>query len=229
VAELLIVEDDELIASSLVRAFGTRGHRAVVEGSLAGGRSRLDAADLVLCDLGLPDGDGLRLVSEVAARRPGLPVIVLTARADEADVVAGLGSGAVDYVSKPFALAELLARVDAHLRQAAALGLGPTRRAGPMRVGDLEIDPVARRVLQAGATVALRPRELDLLLRLARSAGEAVPREVLMRDVWGAGWWGSTKTLDVHVNALRRQLGEVPGSPRRIVTVRGFGYRLEAG
>jgi DNA-binding response OmpR family regulator len=226
VADLLIVEDDELIASSLVRALGTRGHRTVVEGSLAGGRARIATADLVLCDLGLPDGDGLRLVAELAVQRPGLPVIVLTARAEEADVVAGLGSGAVDYIRKPFALGELLARVDAHLRHAAARRPAPDRD-GPIRVGDLEVDPVARRVRQAGTPLDLRPRELDLLVRLARSAGEAVSRADLMRDVWGPDWWGSTKTLDVHVNALRRRLGEEPGAPRRIVTVRGFGYRLE--
>jgi len=225
VAAIVIVEDDDLIATSLARALRATGHDVTVASSIADGRAQLARAELVLCDLGLPDGEGLDLIAEIAATRPGLPVIALTARAEEADVVAGLTSGAVDYVTKPFRLAELQARIEAHLRQAAS-----TAGAAPhtlIRVGDLELDLDARRVTVAGAEVALRPREFDLLARLARDAGRVVRREDIMSDVWDENWWGSTKTLDVHLNALRRKLGEEPGTPSRITAIRGVGYRLE--
>jgi DNA-binding response OmpR family regulator len=229
VAEILLVEDDDLIANGLARALGASGHRVVVAGSLAAARRVVGEASLVLCDLGLPDGDGLDLVAEIAATRPTVPVIVLTARTEEADVVAGLGSGAIDYVTKPFHLAELQARVTAQLRRA-AMGEARADRVRPvLRVGDLEVDVGARTVRVGGAPIQLRPKELDLLIRLAEAEGDAVPRAVLMCDVWGEGWWGSTKTLDVHVSGLRRRLGEVPGSHSRVVTVRGVGYRLEPG
>jgi DNA-binding response OmpR family regulator len=228
VADILIVEDDELIASSLARALGVIGHRGIVEGTVAGGRSRLDDAALVLCDLGLPDGDGLDLVTEIAQRRPTLPVIVLTARAEEADVVDGLWCGAVDYIVKPFVLAELLARVSAQLRFASALEQDRDRP-GLIRLQDVEIDTEAHRVRQRGIELDLRPKELALLVRLAMAQGTAVPRDTLMHDVWGAGWWGSTKTLDVHVSALRRRLGPSPSAPHYITTVRNVGYRAETG
>jgi DNA-binding response OmpR family regulator len=225
VAEILIVEDDDLIATGLARALRSAGHEPVVAGTVAAARELAGGADLVLCDLGLPDGDGLDLIADIAAARPGVPVIALTARAEEGDVVAGLASGAVDYVTKPFRLAELQARIAAHLRQASA---GPSARSGVVEVGDLGIDLDARRVTVGGEEVALRPREFDLLARLAADAGKVVRREDIMRDVWDEHWWGSTKTLDVHLNALRRKLGEEPGSPSRITAIRGVGYRLEA-
>lgn len=225
-ARIVIVEDDELIATSLARALGAAGHEVAVAATLAAAETSVVDADLVLCDLGLPDGDGLDLITTLARDRPGLPVIALTARAEEGDVVAGLATGAVDYVTKPFRLAELRARIDAHLRQAAATRPGG-RRGGVLRVGDLTIDLGARRVVAGGREVALRPREFDLLARLASDAGDVVRREDIMTDVWDENWWGSTKTLDVHVNALRRKLGEEPGTPSRITAIRGVGYRLE--
>lgn len=225
VSELLIVEDDELIASSLTRALRASGHRVTVTSTVAEADREVDVADLVLCDLGLPDGDGLDLIARIADRRPGLPVIALTARAEEADVVAGLTSGAVDYVTKPFRLAELQARIAAHLRQAAT-GPGGSAEDDVLRVDDLVIDRGARRVRVDDREVELRPREFDLLARLAVEAGRVVRREDLMHDVWDENWWGPTKTLDVHVNALRRKLGEEPGAGSRITAVRGVGYRL---
>jgi DNA-binding response OmpR family regulator len=157
-------------------------------------------------------------------------VIVLTARREEADVVISLEMGAVDYVVKPFRLAELLARVAAHLRFAAGrvehVGADDDREAV---VGDVTIDRGARRVRVGEREVALRPKEFDVLERLARDAGVVVTRERLIDDVWDENWWGSTKTLDVHINALRRKLGEEPGGPSRIVTIRGVGYRLDDG
>lgn len=226
VASLLIVEDDALIASSLARALRAVGHEVDVVGTLAEGVARADHADLVVCDLGLPDGDGLDLIRSITEARPGRPVIALTARAEEGDIVAGLSSGAVDYVTKPFGLAELQARITAQLRAAGA-GTGRGRGEGVRSIGDLGIDLRARRVTVGGEEVVLRPREFDLLARLAADVGQVVRREDIMNDVWDENWWGSTKTLDVHVHALRRKLGEEPGQPSRITAIRGVGYRLE--
>jgi len=218
---LLVVEDDQLIASSLSRGLRGSGYEVVVVSSVAEAMGAFESADLVLCDLGLPDGDGLDLIATMARQRPSLPIVALTARAEEADVVAGLATGAVDYVVKPFRLAELQARIAAQLRQ---FNTGSSRR---MCIGDLIVDTDSRRVFVAGEEVELRPREFDLLARLAVDAGRVVSREVLMHDVWDEHWWGSTKTLDVHLNGIRRKLGEEPGTPSRITAIRGVGYRLE--
>ncbi|MGN6695025.1 MAG: response regulator transcription factor [Aquihabitans sp.] len=227
-ASILIVEDDELIATSLARALNAAGHEATIAGTVAEATPHLLGADLVLCDLGLPDGDGLDLIARFTEQHPAVPVIVLTARAEEADIVAGLSFGAVDYVTKPFRLAELQARIAAQLRQAAATSAA-IATSGSTTIGDLVIDLGARKVTVAGRPVELRPREFDLLARLAAEPGIVVRRDDIMRDVWDEHWWGSTKTLDVHLNSLRRKLGEEPGSTSRITAVRGVGYRLEAG
>lgn len=234
---VLVVEDDALIASSLQRALAAHGYEAAVCAQVAEARTLIDGhpPDLVLLDLGLPDGDGSEVAAHVARHHPTVPVIVLTARAAEIDVVLGLESGAVDYVVKPFRLAELLARIASHLRlrdaalahSAAAAGAQPTDPERVVAVGDLAVDRGSRTVTVAGRPVALRPKEFDLLERLARDAGTVITREQLITEVWDEHWWGSTKTLDVHVNSIRRKLGEHAGQPSRISTVRGVGYRLE--
>ncbi len=233
---MLVVEDDALIASSLQRALAAHGYEAAVCAHVAEARVLIDGhpPDLVLLDLGLPDGDGSEVAAHVARHHPTIPVIVLTARATEIDVVLGLESGAVDYVVKPFRLAELLARIASHLRLRDALsgGAAPTPGSGRdpgrvLAVGDLAVDRGSRTVTVTGEPVALRPKEFDLLERLARDAGTVITREQLITEVWDEHWWGSTKTLDVHVNSIRRKLGEQAGQPSRISTVRGVGYRLE--
>jgi DNA-binding response OmpR family regulator len=227
---VLLVEDDALIASSLQRALVGRGYDVDAVATVADAIGAIDrgSPDLVLLDLGLPDGDGGDVAAHVAATHPAVPVIVLTARSSEVDVVLGLEAGAVDYVVKPFRLAELLARIDAHIRMRAAMhdevGNG---NAAEIVVGDVVVHVASRRVLVGGEEVALRPKEYDLLERLARVAGQVVTREQLIEDVWDENWWGSTKTLDVHVNSLRRKMGEAPGEPSRVTTIRGVGYRLE--
>ncbi|MFT3853934.1 MAG: response regulator transcription factor [Ilumatobacteraceae bacterium] len=225
-ATVLVVEDDELIASSLARVLRGRGHRVDLASTVAGATASIAAAppDLVLLDLGLPDGDGREVCELVVHRHPHVPVVVLTARGDEVNVVDGLEMGAVDYVVKPFRLAELLARIDAHLRFARG---GHGRPGDGIRVGDLDVDVPSRRVRLAGCDVALRPKEFDVLALLACHAGAVVTREQLIDEVWDEHWWGSTKTLDVHINALRRKLGEQPGGSSRITTIRGVGYRLD--
>jgi DNA-binding response OmpR family regulator len=229
-ASVLVVEDDELIASSLARALATQGYEVEVAGTVAAAlrHVRDGRADLVLLDLGLPDGDGIEVCEAVVQHSPTVPVVVLTARREEIDVVLGLDAGAVDYMVKPFRLAELLARIATHLRYAAQV-IAERDAGAPSRhvVGDLVVDRRARRVTIGGREIVLRPREFDLLARLARDAGQVVTREQLIDDVWDKNWWGSTKTVDVHVNALRRKFGEKAGEPSRIVTLRGVGYRLE--
>jgi DNA-binding response OmpR family regulator len=225
-AELLLVEDDKEIGDQLAQSLSAQGHRV---GWARTGRAALEhvarsgPVDLVLLDLGLPDLDGTELCRRLRARLPDAVIVMLTARTDEIDVVLGLDAGADDYLTKPFRLTELLARVRAHLRRGSvAPAPEPVVEVGPLRV-----DSVARRALVGGAEVPLRPKEFDLLSVLVRHAGEALPRERLMTEVWDENWFGSTKTLDMHVLALRRKLAEagLPGEP--ITTLRGVGYRYE--
>ena len=191
---------------------------------VARGRPALAAADegvgLVILDLGLPDVDGIDVCRRLRNARPDLAILIVTARDQELDVVAGLDAGADDYLVKPFRLSELLARVRAHLRRAAASE--PDDRDEPLRAGGVVVDRAARRAWCRGEELALRPKEFDLLALLVAEAGRAVTRERIMRDVWDTAWMGSTKTLDTHVLALRHKLG-----PEAITTLRGIGYRFE--
>jgi DNA-binding response OmpR family regulator len=228
---VLVVEDDALIASSLVRALRANGYEARDVASVAGAIDAIDSdpPDLVLLDLGLPDGDGAAVAVHVAREHPTMPVIVLTARDSEVDVVLGLEAGAVDYVIKPFRLAELLARIASHLRMRQAHEASQRDQSldGRIELDDLRVDVAARRVSLSGDEIALRPKEFDVIRLLAEAAGTVVTREQLIEEVWDENWWGSTKTLDVHINSIRRKLGEQAGEPSRITTIRGVGYRLE--
>jgi len=225
-ASVLVVEDDEVIGGHLLSALLANGYHTRWAATVAAARAAAAAEppDLVLLDLGLPDGDGLDLAREVRLSLPDAVIVVLTARSAELDVIAGLDAGADDYLSKPFRLSEVLARMRAHLR----------RRAGPVaadrRTGDLSVDPVARRVSFAGTEVRLRPKEFEVLALLAGRIGEAVGRRELMDRVWDERWFGSTKTLDVTVASLRQHLVDAgatgPNAPL-LVTLRGFGYRLD--
>jgi DNA-binding response OmpR family regulator len=237
-SRVLIVEDDEVIGATVESALRANGH--VVERHL-GGRAGLRAAgvflpELILLDLGLPDRDGLAVCRELRTQLPSVVIVLLTARTDQLDIVSGLESGADDYLTKPFSVVELLARVRAHLRRAGGEVTEPSVSDRPLVVGSLTVDPGSRRVLVGGLEVSLRAREFDLLARFARAPGVAVRREDLMADVWDQNWFGSTKTLDVHVASLRRRLREVAGIAGEdaienlpdIVTLRGYGYRLNA-
>jgi DNA-binding response OmpR family regulator len=227
VARVLVVEDDETIGSLLAARLSAHGYETcwVRTGRAALREAVLAEFDLVLLDLGLPDLDGVEVCRQLRLRQPGCVLVMLTARKDEMDVVVGLEAGADDYLTKPFRLAELLARVRAHLRR------GIARPAPVAAVGDLTVDVGARRCLLGGQEVRLRAKEFDLLARLAAEPGVAVSRTTLMADVWDENWFGSTKTLDVHVAALRRRLEEAAAAagarPVAITTLRGHGYRLE--
>jgi DNA-binding response OmpR family regulator len=230
-AELLVIEDEEKIGQLLVSALTANGYSVTwrQDGQGAFAAARNGSYDLVLLDLGLPDVDGIEVCRMLKRSQPQCVVVVLTARRDEMDVIEGLESGADDYLTKPFRMTELLARVRAHLRRA-SVGEFVSEA---FTSGDLTIDPPARRCLVRDREVALRPKEFDLLARLASDAGRAVTREALMDDVWDRNWFGSTKTLDVHIAALRHRLAEAadafepPAVIPAITTLRGHGYRLE--
>ncbi len=227
-AALLLVEDDEEIGRILETTLRANGHQ--VSWMRTGSGALVAAAsttfELVLLDLGLPDVDGLDVCRELRLRLPRCVVVLLTARRDEMDVVVGLESGADDYVTKPFGVAALLARIRAHLRRSDSNAPAPV----PYRDGDLVVDHEARRCFVAGRELQLRPKEYELLARLTRQPGQALSRTTLMADVWDANWFGSTKTLDVHMAGVRRSLARHGGDGARVpavTTLRGFGYRLE--
>lgn len=233
---LLLVEDDERISGPLARMLAAEGFwvRHVATGAAA-----LDAfaevqPDLVVLDLTLPDIDGLEVCRRLREHDRHTPIVMLTARSDEVDVVVGLGAGADDYVAKPFRVAELVARLRARVRArdaepgaGAAAGPGTTRT--PSTATGLIVDAAARRVWMHGTELTLTPKEFDLLALLAAEVGTAVRRERIMTEVWDEHWWGSTRTLDTHVASLRRKLGDTTDPPQVITTVRGVGFRLERG
>jgi two-component system, OmpR family, response regulator RegX3 len=222
---VLLVEDEESITAPLSEALTREGFEPVVAGTaaealeLAASRS----PDLVLLDLGLPDASGLDVCRELRSRST-VPIIMVTARGEEMDRVVGLEVGADDYVVKPFSAREVIARIRAVLRRTAA----PAPRAldEVVEVGDVRVDRAKRSASFAGEPLELSRKEFDLLQLLVDSAGAVVTRERLIDEVWDTNWFGSTKTLDVHVSALRKKLGDDPGTPRYIHTVRGVGFRF---
>jgi two-component system response regulator RegX3 len=220
---VLLVEDDPAIAASLREGLARFGYEVgwVTTGSEA---LAAEPPDVVLLDLGLPDMDGLDVCRRLRARS-SVPIIVVTARGDEVDTVAGLEVGADDYVAKPFGVREIVARIRAVTRRHGidATGETPETAPPPLRIGAVSIDVPARRVVRHDDEVALAPKEFDLLVALTRRIGSVITREALIDEVWDTHWFGSTRTLDVHVSALRQKLG-----PEIVITtVRGVGFRVE--
>jgi DNA-binding response OmpR family regulator len=218
---ILIIEDDDAISSGLTRVLESQGY---APRHFASGRPALAAVDesvaLVVLDLGLPDMDGIEVCRKLRAARPDLAILILSARDQELDVVAGLDAGADDYLVKPFRLSELLARVRAHIRRGVAAT--PVAGSEPLRAGAVTVDLAARRAWHSDDELTLRPKEFDLLALLVAEAGRVVTRERIMDEVWDTRWLGSTKTLDTHVLTLRQKLG-----PGAITTLRSVGYRFE--
>jgi len=215
--KLLLVEDDDSIADPLVAGLEREGFR-VTRAATGAEALAAEPAELVLLDLRLPDLDGLTVCRELRARSE-VPVIIVSARGEEVDRVVGLELGADDYLVKPFGLRELVARIRAVSRRSAAR---PDGDSDSIAAGPVKIDLRAHRVTVDGREVQLTGKEFDLLTVLARDAGAVVDRERLLREVWHTTWYGSSKTVDVHIASLRRKLGD----PGLIETVRGIGLRF---
>jgi len=226
---ILVVEDNPDLAFGLRNNLEIEGYAVdVAEDGTRGLEMALGASpDLVLLDLMLPGLDGFRVLQGLRQGGSRIPVLILTARGDEADKVRGLRLGADDYVTKPFGLLELLARVEALLRRASPAQARQEAEPAPIRFGEVEIDPAARTVRREGAEVALAPKELDLLLALIARGGRIASRVELMREVWGHRAAIISRTVDTHVAELRRKLERDPANPRHILTVRKAGYRFQ--
>ena len=224
---VLLVEDEASIAEPLAEAIGREGFETRVAGTAA--ESLALAAeiepDLVLLDVMLPDGSGFDVCRELR-QRTRVPIIMLTARGEEADRIVGLELGADDYVVKPFSARAVIARIRAVLRRTEA----PSGRddTGPIEIGELRLDPAKREVTKDGQALELSRKEYELLALLMQNAGTVVTRQQALEDVWDTTWFGSTKTLDVHVSGLRRKLGDDSSEPRFLHTVRGVGFRFTA-
>jgi DNA-binding response OmpR family regulator len=215
---VLVVEDDDAIAVPLMAGLEREGFGVT---RVATGAAALEAegAEIVLLDLGLPDIDGFEVCRRLRGRSD-VPILVISARGQEVDRVVGLELGADDYLVKPFGFRELLARIRAVTRRTGAA----TDTARPQQIGQLEIDRRTRRIRVADDEIALTPKEFDLLTCLAENPGTVVTRQELLTEVWDPHWYGPSRTIDVHVESLRKKLGD----PRWIETIRGVGFRLGA-
>jgi two-component system response regulator RegX3 len=220
---ILIVDDERAITDPLADSLKREGFAPSVAATATEARVALDDADpdIVVLDVMLPDGDGRELCRDIRSASD-VPIIMLTARAEEVDRIVGLELGADDYVAKPFSARELAARIRAILRRAAE----GTKRRGAIEIGPIRLDPASRTVTKSGDRVELAAREFDLLHLLMQNAGNVLRREEIMDRVWDEHWFGPTKTLDVHISWLRKKLEEDPPSPRYIATIRGVGFRF---
>jgi two-component system, OmpR family, response regulator RegX3 len=226
--KVLFVEDESSISGPFSKALAREGFEPVVAATAERALQLAEEIDpdIVLLDLTLPDGDG-RDVCRAIRRRSNVPILMLTARGTETDRIVGLEIGADDYVVKPFSGAEVIARIRAVLRRTGS-NAAPEEAPEPVTVGDLHVDPGARRARLGNEELQLSRKEFDLLAELVSHAGRVVTREDLMSRVWDENWFGSTKTLDVHIRWLRQKLGDAPESPRYVHTVRGVGFRFTA-
>ncbi|MFW7413678.1 response regulator transcription factor [Demequina sp. SO4-18] len=219
---IVLVEDDPTISEPLTRALSREGYDVAWHGNGMGGVGAADDADLVILDLGLPDIDGVDVARRIRDKGLQVPILMLTARADEVDLVVGLDAGADDYVTKPFRLAELLARVRALLRRRLTAD-----DAQDLAVRGVRVDVGGHRAFLDDRELQLSGKEFDLLHLLVANAGSVVSRDTLMREVWEADPGAPSKTLDMHVSWLRRKLGDDASDPSYITTVRGMGFRFE--
>jgi DNA-binding response OmpR family regulator len=220
---ILVVEDDRSLREGLAMNFQLQGYRVV---TAADGDEGMQLAfdahpDLIVLDIMLPGWSGLEILTEIRAKAGEVPVLLLSARGKTEHKLEGFELGADDYVTKPFELPELLARVEALLRR------GRRTAEPPIRFGEVEVDPLRRTVVVRGAQVALSARELDLLLLLARSPGRPFSRETILDRIWGWGFDGTIRTVDNFIMALRQKIEADPSRPRHIRTVRQVGYKLD--
>ena len=219
---VLVVEDEPGIAEPLAAHLAREGFEATAVGTVADARDAVEHTppDVVVLDVMLPDGDGRDLCRELRASSD-VPILLLTARGADADRIVGLEIGADDYIVKPFSAGELVARIRAILRRTGRVSVRHV-----VELVDLRLDLDARTLTKGGTPVSLAAREFDLLSLLMSRAGTVVRREEIMDEVWDPHWFGSTKTLDVHIAWLRKKLGDDPAHPRYITTIRGVGFRF---
>ncbi len=229
---ILVVEDDETLLDVLRYNLAKEGYDVVsaVDGVQALELARSERPDLIILDIMLPKLDGFE-VCRILRKDMTTPILMLTAKVEEVDKVLGLGIGADDYMTKPFSVRELLARVRAMLRRTELLKEKPSfeeEDVPPMiKVGDLAVDLARHQVSLGDSILDLSPKEFELLVFLARNRGRAFTRDYLLEKVWGYDYVGDTRTVDVHIRWLRRKLEADPAHPQRLLTVRGFGYKLE--
>lgn len=224
---ILVIEDNRNLATGLRNNLEIEGYDVEVaaDGPTGLSLARSSPPDLIILDLMLPGVDGYRVLASLREEGVDTPVLILSARGEEADKVLGFRLGADDYVAKPFGLLELLARVDALLRRASAVGAA-AKLAAPVTFGDVHVDPRTHTVQRSGTAVPLRPKEYDLLIALLQRRGQVASRTELLEEVWGYSGEVYSRTVDTHVAELRRKLEENAAEPRHILTVRKTGYRL---
>ena len=224
-SQVLVVEDEEALRFTLEHNLKREGYRvqSVARGDDALAITKETPPDLVILDLMLPGLDGIQVCRQIR-RRSSVPIIMLTALGGEGDKVAGLDAGADDYLPKPFGMRELMARVRAHLRRKANI---PFQDGLVLVSGNIELDSTRREMKIDGETRNLKPREFDLLRFLMANASRALSREQIIREVWGEGFLGNPRTVDVHVRWLRSKIEPDPSDPVRLLTLRGVGYRFE--
>ena len=222
---ILVVEDESSIREPLVAALDREGFATEVATTVSEALESAASAnpDLVLLDVMLPDGSGFDVCRQLRSSS-SVPIIMLTARGEEADRVAGLEIGADDYVIKPFSAREVIARIGAVLRRSAESDGASADE--PIEIAAIRIDPRKRSVTKGGGSVELSRKEFDLLHLLMKHAGTVLERDTIIAEVWDTNWFGSTKTLDVHVGSVRKKLGDDPAAPEYLHTVRGVGFRF---
>jgi DNA-binding response OmpR family regulator len=225
---VLVVDDEPVLVDTIRYNLRREGYEVQVagDGNEAIKLAQSASPDLVVLDLMLPGIDGLEVCRQLR-RDSTVPILMLTAKDDEVDKIVGLEVGADDYMTKPFSMRELLARVRAMLRRSRMQQQPAAADAAqPVRSGDLEADPLQRRVALRGTSLQLKPKEFDLLVYLMQQKGRVLTRDQLLEKVWGYTFGGDTRTVDVHIRWLREKIEEDPGNPRRLETVRGVGYRF---
>lgn len=242
---VLVVEDDDTLRETLEYNLNNQGYQVItaIDGYQGLASARRDQPDVILLDVMLPGLDGFE-VCRILRKEMSVPILMLTARTEEVDKIVGLEVGADDYLTKPFSMRELLARVKALLRRVELIrediaaqqsdeqaenmkAQAEPSLAQPLQFGDLAIDETRREVRMAGVPVRIKPKEFDLLIFLARHKGIALSRDLILERVWGWSYDGNSRTVDVHVRWLREKIEPDPANARRIVTVRGIGYRFD--
>jgi two-component system OmpR family response regulator len=225
---ILIVEDDRNLLDTLKYNLRKEGYEVViaVDGAEALDVARREKPDLIILDIMLPKMSGFE-VCRILRKNMTVPILMLTAKAEETDKIVGLEIGADDYMTKPFSLRELLARVRAMLRRAKMAEVQPGAKESVLKIGDIEVDIARHQASKGGTALELTPKEFDLLVFLARNKSLVFSRDQLLEKVWGYDFAGDTRTVDVHIRWLRQKIEADPNNPKHLVTVRGTGYKLE--